>query len=68
MNWTGVMPATTTAFKPDYSVDHATVAHHAQWLIENGCTGIICLGSLGEAATLSFAEKIDILKTVIAAL
>ena len=68
MNWTGVMPAMTTAFKPDLSVDHATVARHAQWLIENGCTGIICLGSLGEAATLSFAEKIDILKTVIAAL
>ncbi len=68
MNWTGVMPAMTTAFNPDLSVDHATVARHAQWLIENGCTGIICLGSLGEAATLSFAEKIDILKTVVATL
>lgn len=68
MNWTGVMPAMTTAFQPDFSVDHATVARHARWLIENGCKGIICLGSLGEAATLTFTEKVDILKTVTAAL
>lgn len=68
MNWTGVMPAMTTAFNPDNSVDHAFVGRHAQWLVENGCSGIICLGSLGEAATLGFAEKIEVLKTVIAAL
>ena len=68
MNWRGVMPAMTTAFKPDFAVDHPTVARHAQWLIENGCTGIVCLGSLGEAATLRFEEKIKILKTVVAAL
>ena len=68
MNWTGVMPAMTTAFKPDLTVDHATVARQARWLIENGCTGIVCLGSLGEGATLAFAEKIEILKTVVTAL
>lgn len=68
MNWTGVLPAMTTAFHPDFSVNHAEVARHAQWLVQNGCTGIICLGSLGEASTLGFQEKIDILKTVVAAL
>ena len=68
MNWTGVMPAMPTAFDKDSSVDHAFVARHAQWLVENGCTGIVCLGSLGEAPTLGFAEKITILKTVVAAL
>lgn len=68
MNWNGVMPAITTAFHPDFAVDHATIARHAQWLVENGCTGIICLGSLGEAATLNFDEKISVLKTVIRAL
>ena len=36
--------------------------------IENGCSGIICLGSLGEASTLSFAEKIEVLETVTGAL
>jgi dihydrodipicolinate synthase/N-acetylneuraminate lyase len=68
MNFTGVMPAMTTAFDKNLKVDHAFVARHAQWLIENGCTGIICLGSLGEAPTLHFDEKIDVLKTVVAAL
>ena len=62
------MPAITTAFHIDGSVDHAFVARHAQWMIENGCTGIICLGSLGEAATLSFEEKLAVLNTVIPAL
>jgi 4-hydroxy-tetrahydrodipicolinate synthase len=68
MNWTGVMPAMTTAFHEDFSVDHVTVARHAQWLIENGCTGIICLGSLGEAATLNFVEKVEVLKNVVSAM
>ncbi len=68
MNFTGVLPAITTAFQPDFTVDHPAVARHAQWLIENGCTGIIALGSLGEASTLSFDEKIAILKTILAAL
>jgi 4-hydroxy-tetrahydrodipicolinate synthase len=68
MKFTGVMPAMTTAFNNDLSVDHAFVARHAQWLIENGCTAIICLGSLGESPTLRFDEKIAILRTVVAAL
>jgi 4-hydroxy-tetrahydrodipicolinate synthase len=58
----------TTGFKPDYSVDHELVAKHAGWLIENGCNGIVALGSLGESATLRFEEKVDILKTTVAAL
>jgi 1-pyrroline-4-hydroxy-2-carboxylate deaminase len=68
MNWNGVMPAMTSAFHPDLSIDHAFLGRHAQWLIENGCTGIICLGSLAEASTLTLQEKIDVLLTVIKAL
>ncbi|MDR3725990.1 MAG: dihydrodipicolinate synthase family protein [Terracidiphilus sp.] len=68
MNWTGVMPAMTTAFDKDYNVDHAFVARHAQWLVENGCTGVVCLGSLGESPTLKFNEKVEVLKTVVTAL
>ena len=65
MKWRGVIPAMTTAFKPDLSVDHGAVAKHAQWLVENGCTGIVALGSLGESATLAFDEKVQILKTCV---
>jgi dihydrodipicolinate synthase/N-acetylneuraminate lyase len=66
MNWYGVMPAMTTCFHEDLSVDHAFMAKHAQWLLDSGCTGIVSLGSLGEAATLNFEEKIAILKNMVA--
>jgi len=67
MNWKGVISAMTTAFKPDYSVDHAFVAKHARWQLENGCDGIVAPGSLGESATLTFEEKIALLKTLVGA-
>lgn len=67
MKWAGVMPATTTAFTESLDIDHAFVAKHATWLIDNGCTGIVTPGSLGESATLSFDEKLAIWKTVIGA-
>ena len=65
MKWAGVMPATTTAFDEKLNIDHDFVARHAKWLIDNGCTGIVTPGSLGESATLSFDEKLAIWKTVI---
>jgi len=58
----------TTAFKADYSVDHAFIGKHARWMVDHGCTGIVSLGSLGESATLRFKEKVEILKTVVNAL
>ncbi len=64
MEWKGVISAITTPFKPDYSVDHAFLADHAAWQLDNGVDGIVALGSLGEAATLSFDEKVAILRTL----
>lgn len=68
MKWAGVISAITTAFKPDYSVDHAFLAKHARWQLDNGVDGIVALGSLGEAATLAFDEKVAILKTLAGAM
>jgi len=67
MNWKGVMPAITTCFREDLSVDHDFMAKHCRWLLDNGCTGIVALGSLGEGATLSFDEKLRILRTCVEA-
>lgn len=61
------MPATLTQFNADLSIDHGLMAEHGKWLIENGCTAIVAHGSLGEGATLSFAEKIALQKTYVAA-
>jgi len=68
MTWTGVMPAITTPFTADGEVDHDFLASHALWMVEAGCTGIVALGSLGEAATLSVPEKLDVLRTLAKAL
>jgi 4-hydroxy-tetrahydrodipicolinate synthase len=68
ITWQGVMPAMTTAFDANLQVDHAFVAKHAAWLIDNGCTGIVALGSLGEGATLALSEKLAVLQTIIEAL
>ncbi|HYS52738.1 MAG TPA: dihydrodipicolinate synthase family protein [Thermoanaerobaculia bacterium] len=63
MNWKGVIPAITTPFREDLSVDHDFLAKHASWMIENGCAAIVALGSLGEGATLEFDEKVAVVKT-----
>jgi dihydrodipicolinate synthase/N-acetylneuraminate lyase len=67
MNWKGVMPAITTSFTEDLHIDHDFMAGHCRWLLENGCAGIVALGSLGEGATLSFEEKLQVLRTCVLA-
>lgn len=65
IEWKGVMPATLTQFNADLTIDHALMAEHGRWVIEHGCTAIICHGSLGEGATLSFEEKVAIQKNYV---
>ena len=68
IEWKGVMPATLTQFNADLSIDHGVMAEHGKWLVENGCTAIVAHGSLGEGATLSFAEKVGLQKMYVEAL
>lgn len=64
MNWKGVHPAITTPFNENLAVDHGFLAEHGRWLMDNGCAGIVALGSLGEGATLTVNEKSEILRTL----
>jgi 4-hydroxy-tetrahydrodipicolinate synthase len=59
----GVLPAITTPFNADLSIDHGAATANVQWLIESGCKGIVPCGSLGESATLSFSEKLALIET-----
>jgi 4-hydroxy-tetrahydrodipicolinate synthase len=68
VNWHGVLPAITTPFNQDLSVDHTFLAEHARWQVEAGCVGVVPGGSLGEAATLSITEKLAVIKTLASAL
>jgi 1-pyrroline-4-hydroxy-2-carboxylate deaminase len=63
----GVLPAITTPFLPTGGIDHAFLAEHARAMFAAGCSGLIPLGSLGEGATLSFDEKVAVLRTLVAA-
>lgn len=67
MQWHGVMPAITTCFNADLTIDHEFTTRHIRWLIETGCTGIVTPGSLGEGATLTRDEKIALWRTCVAA-
>src|SRR5690348_17127825 len=62
-DWSGVLPAITTPFNADLSVDHGALADHVRWLIDSGCRGVVALGSLGESQTLTSDEKIAIVDT-----
>lgn len=68
MEWKGVIPAVTTPFKPDLSVDLSAFGRHCQWLLDRGCKGVIVLGSLGEGGTLDRAEKRELIRTAVESL
>jgi 4-hydroxy-tetrahydrodipicolinate synthase len=61
-DWSGVFPAITTPFTADGAVDEAFLKKHVAWLLDAGCRGVVALGSLGEGATLTAAEKVRILE------
>lgn len=65
--WAGVMPAITTCFREDLSIDHEFTSRHVSWLVDNGCTGIVANGSLGEGGAMSIDEKVELWKTIVAA-
>ncbi len=67
IDWKGVFPAITTPFHEDLSIDYDFLAQHCRWLIDNGCQGVVALGSLGEGATLNIAEKNRVLETCLEA-
>jgi 4-hydroxy-tetrahydrodipicolinate synthase len=62
MKWQGVLPAITTPFQPDLSVDADLLVKQVDALVRAGCAGIVALGSLGEGGSLSFDEKKAVLR------
>jgi 4-hydroxy-tetrahydrodipicolinate synthase len=68
MQWRGVIPAITTPFREDLSIDYDFLTRHCKWLVESGCDGVVALGSLGEGATLTLQEKRQVLETCVKAI
>jgi len=57
MNWEGVMPAITTKFTNDDKLDIDLFNKNIHTQVDAGVSAIVLGGSLGEASTLTAAEK-----------
>ena len=60
----GVVPPTVTAFDATGDVDPAATAAHARFVVDNGADGVFPLGTNGEFATLTAAERRRVVETV----
>jgi 4-hydroxy-tetrahydrodipicolinate synthase len=60
--WSGVFPALTTPFNASGELDVPAMERHMQELVRAGVHGLVVNGSLGEAGTLTRAEKLAIIR------
>jgi dihydrodipicolinate synthase/N-acetylneuraminate lyase len=60
--WHGVIPAVSTKFNENGSLDAAEMERCFGLLMDAGCDGLIACGSLGEGPMLSHAERLEVLR------
>ena len=65
IGWKGVFPAVTTQLREDLSIDLANTQRVVDDLINDGVTGIIALGTVGENNSLEFDEKKAVLTAIV---
>jgi 4-hydroxy-tetrahydrodipicolinate synthase len=62
----GVILPLITPFNEDLSVDYRGLARLVDYYIEEkGCDGLVPCGTTGESATLSHAEHVEVIKSVV---
>ncbi|MBT8302073.1 MAG: dihydrodipicolinate synthase family protein, partial [Maribacter sp.] len=66
VQWEGVMPAVTTKFNTDDTLDLIMFRKNIEAQIEAGVSGIILGGTLGEASTLTDDEKRILIQEAVA--
>ncbi len=59
----GVIPAMVTPFKEDFSVDYEGIAKNLDYL-EKHVDALVPAGTIGEAATLSYEEHVEVVRYV----
>ena len=57
----GVFAAALTPLDDDLSPDIGATLGHYRWLLQEGCDGIVCLGTTGEANSFSLDERLALL-------
>ncbi|HLK67809.1 MAG TPA: dihydrodipicolinate synthase family protein [Bryobacteraceae bacterium] len=61
----GVWAPAITPFRRDLSPDPERFAHHARWLLDNGCSGLAAFGTNSEANSLSVEERMTLLESLV---
>ena len=67
MPYTGIIPALTTPFDADGAVDLAALRGNVHALLDAGVHGVVATGTMGEAGSLSTAERAAVVREVVAA-
>ncbi|HXL04163.1 MAG: 4-hydroxy-tetrahydrodipicolinate synthase [Firmicutes bacterium] len=60
-----VMTAMVTPFTPNLKVDYDRAGELAELLVKTGSDSIVVSGTTGESPTLSFEEKLDLIRVVV---
>ena len=63
----GIYTATLTPLNSDLSVNYNLLIKHMEWLLDQGSTGIVLMGTTGEANSFTVSERIEVLDKVIEA-
>ncbi len=61
----GVLSPVLTPYDRHLNPEPARFVAHAQWLLEDGCTGLAPFGTTGEAVSLGLEERIDLLDALV---
>lgn len=63
----GVVPPVATPLLPDHTVDHESLARLVEYLVDAGVAGLFALGSTGETAYFTDDQRVELLRTIVAA-
>jgi 1-pyrroline-4-hydroxy-2-carboxylate deaminase len=62
VSWQGVFPAVTTQFRDDFSLDIDATAGVMRRLVDDGVSGLIVCGTVGENTSLTRSEKSQVME------
>jgi dihydrodipicolinate synthase/N-acetylneuraminate lyase len=65
IDWNGVFPAVTTQFREDLSLDLDATRKVIQGLLNDGVSGLIIAGTVGENCSLTKSERVALLEAAV---
>jgi 4-hydroxy-tetrahydrodipicolinate synthase len=63
----GLSCALALPFKNDFTIDHCRLAAQARWCLDAGCSCVTVFGTTGEGASVSLAERGEVLGALLSA-